>query len=208
MEGNITEVMLDLETMSTHDNASIVSIGAVKFTLPTIATLGGVVDTFYVNVDLASSQDAGLHVESRTVSWWSQQSEAARAALTIDPVPLVDALHSFTKWFGVENSKPIWANPATFDLTILGNAYKALGLHEPWEFYHERCYMTLRKFFPSLPYIKPDVPHDALQDAIAQTQHLIKMLYLMEPLKGITNIEAMPWKEPESTTMSAPSSEK
>jgi len=177
------EIMIDLETMSTHDNASIVSIGAVKFTIPE-----GIVDTFYTNVDLASCQDAGLHVESRTVRWWAEQSIEAQAALTVEPIPLVDALAKFSGWVTSEPSHHIWANPAAFDLTILGNAFHVLGKSEPWEFYDERCYATLKRLFPNLPYVQPTVPHDALQDAIAQTNHLMKMLHWLEPLKGVTNI--------------------
>jgi len=179
MGDSAAEVMIDLETMSTRDNACIISIGAVKLMTPSASTLGGIVDQFYVNVTLASCQDVGLHVESRTVQWWSQQSEAARKKLEEDPVHLTSALLQFNNWFG-QDSHPIWANPATFDLTIMGNAYKAANLKEPWEFYDERCYRTLRSLFPNLPYVKPAVPHDAMQDATAQAEHLLKMLRIMK----------------------------
>lgn len=174
MESELYQVVLDLETMSTHNNAAIVSIGAVKILPPTTATLGSVIDRFYRNVDLASSQDAGLHVESRTVRWWSEQSEAARAALKVEPVePLIDALLAFSKWFG--EPKSIWSNPATFDLVILENAYRAVGLSLPFEFYNTRCYRTLKAEFPELVYERPFIQHDALQDAEAQAKHLLKI---------------------------------
>jgi hypothetical protein len=186
---SLSEVMIDLETMSTHDNASIVSIGAVRFMPPSVATLGTIVSTFYVNVDLATCMDAGLHVESRTVKWWEQQSADARKRLEVDPQPLNVALEQFTKWFGANQETPIWANPPAFDLTILGNAYRVMGVPEPWYFYSERCYRTLRGLFPSLPYARPMVPHDALEDATAQALHLLKMLKLTLPFRGATNVD-------------------
>jgi len=172
----MTEIMLDLETMSTHPNASIVSIGAVRFMPPSAATAGSVTDaTFYVNVALPSCMDAGLHVESRTVAWWELQSKEARDALGVDTLPLNAALLKFSQWFG-EESRPVWANPATFDLVILASAYRAVNMTKPWEFYDERCYRTIRSLFPTLPYVKPGVPHHALEDAVAQAHHLIKIL--------------------------------
>jgi hypothetical protein len=47
--------------------------------------------------------------------------------------------------------------------------------------------MTLRRLLPNLPYIKPDVSHDAMQDATAQAVHLLKMLKL---IKGIDNVDS------------------
>jgi len=172
----MSEIMIDLETMSTYPNASVVSIGAVRFMRPSVATVGNVTDdTFYVNVALPSCMDAGLHVESRTVAWWELQSKEARDALDVDPLPLNAALLKFNQWFG-EESRPVWANPATFDLVILASAYRAVNMTKPWEFYDERCYRTIRSLFPTLPYVKPGVPHQALEDAKAQAHHLLKML--------------------------------
>ena len=48
-------VMIDLETMSTRSNASICSIGAVKFEGSTI------LDKFYCTIDLKSCKDGGLN---------------------------------------------------------------------------------------------------------------------------------------------------
>lgn len=191
-------VMIDLETMSTHDNASIVSIGAVRFVTPTFATMGTMLDAFYTNVDLASCMDAGLHVESRTVEWWKLQSEEAREMLKSDPKPLTEALQAFSDWYLVEPYKlepcPIWANPATFDLVILGSAYRAVNLILPYQFYHERCYRSVRTLFPEVNYEKPRVQHDALQDAMAQMTHLMKLLKWIEDRKaeqrGVTEAQS------------------
>ena len=80
------QVVLDLETLSTRSNAAIVSIGAVA-----IDNLE-IVDTFYINVDAKTCKEAGLHIDPLTVEWWSQQDMVARQALTVDPVPLDEAI--------------------------------------------------------------------------------------------------------------------
>ncbi|NDD98181.1 MAG: 3'-5' exoribonuclease, partial [Actinobacteria bacterium] len=64
----MTQVMIDIETLSTQYNAAILSIGAVKWEESEI------VDTFYINVDPKSCKELGLHVEHKTVEWWMKQS--------------------------------------------------------------------------------------------------------------------------------------
>mgnify|MGYP003807143041 CR=1 FL=1 len=59
----MTDVMLDLETMSTRPNACIVAIGAVEF-----SETEGLGKTFYEVVDLESSMRRGLHVEGNTLN--------------------------------------------------------------------------------------------------------------------------------------------
>lgn len=57
-------VMVDLETMSTDSNASIISIGAVKFWLNVRQTEFTDDQLFYTAVSLKSSQEAGLHIKA------------------------------------------------------------------------------------------------------------------------------------------------
>ena len=55
------QVVVDLETLSTHANACIVSIGACL-----IEDLE-IVDTFYTNVDANTCKEVGLHIEKNTL---------------------------------------------------------------------------------------------------------------------------------------------
>ena len=68
-------IVVDLETLSTHSNACIVSIGACL-----VENLE-ITDTFYINVNGVEGRQAGLHVEPETIKWWEEQSKEARDLL-------------------------------------------------------------------------------------------------------------------------------
>lgn len=170
------DVMIDLETMSTRSDASIVAIGAVKFDPSAVP---GMFDSeYYATIDLQSCIDAGMRVDGNTIKWWLKQSDEARSALYREPsehqksteklqLDVMKALSDFWAWYG-EESVPTWGNGSSFDLTILGNAYLRWWTNTPWKFYHEKCFRTLRDEFPNVMRRKPDLAHHALEDAKAQ----------------------------------------
>ena len=173
------EVMLDIETMSVESNAAVVSIGAVKFDPHgSIGTVGDPDNPeythFHQRVELASLADAGFHFSGQTLKWWLQQSEEARTALLEDPVEIDVALSRFYLWFG-DVSLPTWGNGSAFDNVILRNAYQRLGGTCPYKFTHDRCYRTMKSLFPNVPYVKPELAHSAVSDALAQAVHLQKL---------------------------------
>lgn len=165
------EVMVDLETMSTKSNAAICSIGAVKFD----SKEGNIVDTFYTTVDLASCKEVGLHISKDTVQWWSQQNKEALRALTINTIPLKLALEQFAEWLGPK-SLPVWGNGAGFDNVVLDNAYAAIGVKRPWAYWHDRCYRTMKAIVNMPEAEREGTYHNALDDAMHQTKHLLKIL--------------------------------
>ena len=63
-------IVVDLETLSTHSNACIVSIGAVL--IEDLKKQG----EFYINVNGIEGRQAGLHIEPDTIKWWEEQSQA------------------------------------------------------------------------------------------------------------------------------------
>lgn len=165
-----THCMLDIETMGTGSYAAIVSIGAVKFD----PNLDGFLNhAFSQGVSLASSMKAGLRVDADTINWWLRQDRAAVDAATIQiAVDLDEALLGFAQWYGEDDSIPVWGNGAGFDNVILGNAYKAVGLDQPWSYKADRCFRTLRSLAPAVPRPEHGVAHNALDDAIAQAKWL------------------------------------
>lgn len=164
------QVMIDLVTLSTENNAAIVSIGATKFSLSK-----GITDKFTINVDPFSCKNAGLHIDLETINWWKDQPKEASDAWKINPKSLHDALQAFTKWYGTK-SLPTWSNGSDFDCKILKSAYNSINLNAPWYFYDPACFRTLSKLFPDVPFVKSGVAHNSLDDAISQTNHLIKIL--------------------------------
>lgn len=164
-------IVFDLETLSTHKNACIVSIGAVKISKLDIT------DYFKVNIDAASSKSFGLHINKQTVQWWSEQSKEARLAWQKDPKPLPEALDMLTDWYGTNKKKYyVWGYGANFDITLLESSYQATGKKEPWMYTNIMCLRTISNLIGEpIPRIE-GTHHDALDDAINQAKYLIKFM--------------------------------
>jgi DNA polymerase III epsilon subunit-like protein len=172
---NQVHIMVDLETLSTRANATILSIGAVRFTLGK-----GIIDTFYINVDGKSCKEAGLHVSKDTVKWWSEQNKEALKALLVDPQPLTVAMNKFYEWCGNDEIM-IWGNGASFDVTILEEAFEAVGVSRyPWKHWNIMCFRTVMNLMgirnSDIRKSENDTHHHALDDALSQTKTLIKVL--------------------------------
>ena len=167
MNVNGKQVVVDLETLSIHPNACIVSIGAVLIEDMEIT------DTFYINVDGRTCKEAGLHIDPDTIKWWGEQSKEAQEAWQKNPVPLQEAIDKFTLWYGKE-SIPIWGYGANFDVVILESAYRALDMNIPWKFWDISCLRTLMNVLDKrLPKANN---HNALDDATAEAKVLIEIL--------------------------------
>ena len=83
--------MLDLETLSTRNDAAIISIGLVKF------DQNGVIDSQGWALDF--SKVTG-HIDPGTVKWWMEQSDMARAFSFTgkeDPIVVANAITAFLK---------------------------------------------------------------------------------------------------------------
>lgn len=173
------EVMLDLETLSVQPDAAIISIGAVKFD-PRGAPglLGDPTNNdyahFYANINLHSVvTEHGFTVDGATVQWWMSDkvSAEARGSLFTNAMDIDEALGAFWAWYGHE-SLPTWGNGAGFDNVILRRAFDKLHGACPFKFYHDRCFRTLKELYPDVVYVKPELAHNALSDAIAQAEHV------------------------------------
>ena len=165
-----THVMVDLETLGTSSNAVIIALGAAMF------NKNGVSATFYRHIDAQSCVDAGLKIDVATVVWWMKQSDEARAAFVDKGVPIAAALQDFSDWF--QKDACLWGNGATFDNVLLSNAYKACGMKTPWPYWGDRCYRTVKALFDVEADAFAGAKHNALDDAVHQARHLIKIATL------------------------------
>lgn len=169
-----SHVMIDLETMSAASNAAIISIGAVLFNEP-----NGLGEKFERRVTLESSMNYGLDVNASTIEWWMDQSDEAREVFKRSGYPLAKSLSDFISWLQQECCEPantiVWGNGSDFDNVILTNAYKACGLTQPWKFYNNRCYRTVKQIGAKQGILLPatGIKHNALDDACNQALHLI-----------------------------------
>lgn len=136
--------MLDIETLSTRNHATILVIAAIKFNrygeLPSVNKDSK--DQFYAKISSESCEKLNLHVDPKTVSWWQKQDIKIREEAFGEPrEDLKNVLLRFSKWYG--KSKTIWSHGATFDIPILAEAYYRCGLEPPWKFWVARDTRTL-----------------------------------------------------------------
>ena len=169
-------ISFDLETFGTTPGSDIRSIGACIFD-PTTGYVAGhdcpvgsrECPTFYIATDNPTMHEwvpvgpkYPLTRDTRTVQWWSEQSDEAQAAFA-DPVDLREALVRFGDWLAslrstahgedrvylIGSTSPppddirIWSHGASFDPPILGAAYAAVGLPVPWHYRAPRDTRTL-----------------------------------------------------------------
>ena len=167
----MSQIMLDLETMGNGNRAAIIAIGAVSF------NSSGVTERFYQQVRLDMSIDAGLEMDASTVLWWLQQSDDARSAFKDNEkaTSLCDALDEFARWYASVGGVEVWGNGAAFDNTILSAAYRLTGIEQPWKFWNDRCYRTLKAMYPRIKPIRFGTHHNAVDDAHSQADHLIQI---------------------------------
>ncbi|WP_194442379.1 3'-5' exonuclease [Pseudoalteromonas simplex] len=178
MNTELNDVMLDLETIGQQSNAVIVSIGAVFFN-PLTGNIGA---EFYQVIDIEDAMKYGK-VDGSTLKWWMKQNDDARSIFnTNDTMPLKDALLEFNEWmYQIEGfiNRVVWGNGATFDNTILTNAYKATNMTKPWHFSNDRDVRTMVDVGRRVLGIDPKKsnafkgnPHNALDDAKHQAKYI------------------------------------
>lgn len=174
----MNDVMLDIETAGKGSKAAIVSIGAVFFD-PLTNEVGA---EFHQVINLASAAYYG-ELDASTVQWWMKQSDEARAIFNDkNAISLKDALAEFSEWINqIEEFKArtVWGNGATFDNVILGNAFKAARMRQPWPFYGDRDVRTmvdlgrrLRNFDPKKTLEFKGTVHNAVDDARHQARYV------------------------------------
>jgi DNA polymerase III epsilon subunit-like protein len=165
----MNDVMIDLETLDTRPTSAILSIGAVRFDRNTPGAIG---KKLHVHVDIDSCMNFNRTISSSTVLWWfTQGDEARRRIADSDKVMLPDALLQLSEF--VNERDVVWGNGASFDLSILHDAFSACRMSLPWRFWNERCYRTLKALNGHVPKLEQStVAHDALDDAISQALHL------------------------------------
>ena len=166
------DIMIDIETLSLTNDATILSIGACEFDDETIGA------TLYFEL----CPDQGRHIDPGAALWWAQQSAAFNDGLVKYQLkPVLQNLALFLDPQIDPDTNPalissqfkgrVWANSPSFDCNIIRSAYDQYGMECPWRFYQEFDVRTIKYFLD-----KHDRPefvgrkHNALDDAIHQAK--------------------------------------
>ena len=169
-------MMIDIETLSTKNDAAILAIAAVYFN-PLTGELG---ETFYTNINLKSNISAGRNISASTLIWWMQQEKSAQDmvfSLNHTQPKLSESLKLFSDFFKTDSVK-VWGNGSSFDITILESALDRCKLPYPWKFWNVRDVRTVVELGQTIN-INPknDFPfegvrHNAIDDSKHQARYV------------------------------------
>ena len=162
-----THATIDIETLGTSPDTVVLTIGGIKFDP---MEDDGLHSQFYYRLDADEQIEMGRTVDEKTLEWWEKQPEEIRKE-AMDPedrISVEETLKALNKWLvGVDK---IWCQGPVFDICILENLYKQIGLHHNWPFYIIRDSRTLFSLMDKDPRKEIDfAAHNALADAIVQS---------------------------------------
>ena len=164
--------MIDLETLSTNPNATILTVGGVKFDPYTSEEPA---EGMYFRVDVNAQTSMGRDVMQETVDWWSRQpKEISDEAFSDDNrVSLNDMIKKINKFsVGVD---VFWCQGPLFDYAILQDIYKQLGHPVPWQYWQIRDSRTLFSLVPRDIKENRTGLHNALADCFFQAKKVQKV---------------------------------
>ena len=179
-------MMIDVETLSTRTNASIIEIAAVEFN----KLSGEIGDTFDILIKPSEWGCNGRDADGRTVLWWMNQSVEAKKRYNGDEnnmSSLHNALCDLTLF--VKNhdntdkqsgkSVVVWGNGATMDITILQSAYEHFHMETPWKYWAVNDCRTIVDIMPEIKKYTPfeGVKHSAMDDCKHQIKYVSKTLH-------------------------------
>lgn len=161
-----THAMIDIETLNTEPNSTILTVGACKFNPfsdepPT--------DRILWRPSADEQLQSGRTVSESTLEWWSKlpqhiQDEAFNGN---NQIPLNQFFKELNKWLvGVDK---IWCQGPQFDMVIIEHLFKQFEHHRNWAFWQIMDCRTIFNMMPVEPRkaIQEDL-HDASADAYWQ----------------------------------------
>jgi len=180
--------MIDLETLSTRDDAAVISIGVVVFDEISL------VDSLHLPLTM---EKLSGHLDPRTIEWWMEQSKEAQLA-SFAGERMLPHMAAFKLWELVDKyqTKTFWANDPHFDYVILRNWWRryredapftapigvdlqpVINVAFPFGYNTPRSYRTIvalarQQGFDNAMYDEAKgtyVAHNAMEDAAAQAR--------------------------------------
>lgn len=175
------DVMVDLETLGTRPGDAVISVGAVLFDRKTKSIGPG----FRANLDIEQVLAAGFQCTGGTLKFWFEQSDEARQGALADGLNMTSVLMGFAEFLtqgegGVNETMKVWGNGAAFDNVLWREMYQRLGMQEPWRFWNDRCFRTLKNEHKHGRDLEPDFDgerHNAYADALHQAKWAINLYH-------------------------------
>jgi len=129
----MTDIMIDIETLSTATDALVLSVGVTEFKCEELEPL--ILQQKLVVPSLSEQILLGRHIDRETQKWWSKQPASAQEHwLAAGNLPIIPALIEIDMFFQeVGDDAKIWARGPHFDVAILQSLYEAKGRPAPWK---------------------------------------------------------------------------
>jgi len=182
------DFVFDIETLGTKPGAAILTVGLALVSRASAK----VIASYYWQVDPKTYDEPNhpsFDKECSTIAWWAQQSEEATkeafgGEYAIEQV--LDEIIDVIMFYGGVDKAVVWGNGATFDVSILEEAFRRLGQDVPWEFYNVRCLRTLcsEMGVDWKRHLQKHRAHIAVEDAKAEARGLIVCLEKLRRMKN------------------------
>ena len=129
----MSDVMLDIETLSTTNNSVVLSLGAVKFNP---FTLQDPYEDLELRITIDDQSEMGRDISEATLEWWGKQpADVQEAAFgTEGRISAVDACHALNKFLVGANK--IWCQGPHFDICILESLFKDCKVSTNWKYFN------------------------------------------------------------------------
>lgn len=169
-------VMLDTETLGFPRNSAVIDIGMVNLLTA---------EKFSVQINpenyeaLYKMEDTHFHVNDETIQWHQKKGAGnAYDRACQDGIAISLAIDLITDtlldWAGKDHELQIWCQGTDFDIPVIDNLFAFDGSKLPWKFSQVRDLRTVTALYPDVPRTTWG-NHTALEDAIYQGQHLLKI---------------------------------
>lgn len=140
---------IDIETIDTVPQSTILSVGGVKFNPK---TFDDPTDQLYFKISIDDQHQYGRTHSDSAISWWASKQDPAVMEEAFDQsgaLLVVQALDYIRKWLvGVD---VLWAQGYGFDYIILEDMYRGASQPIPWNFWQLRDSRTLFSLCKSDP---------------------------------------------------------
>lgn len=113
------DIMVDLETLGTHANSTIIQISAIAFDIKT----GEHYYKFNKIADISKNEDFEMNVSGDTIKWWLTTNKELLAKLINEgEMSSAELVEDFGRWLSVVKSLGdlyLWGNGILFDNKML-----------------------------------------------------------------------------------------
>ena len=167
-------IMLDIETMGHTRDSVILTFGAVCFDPYSSEEP---YSPLYHRLNVDQQFELGRVTTESTLEWWGKQppeifEEAMGEDGRTDLEVFVKDLNKY-----LVGADKIWAQGPLFDIILIEDLYRMLGIPTPWQYWQIRDSRTLFDLGSADAKLNNKSAHNALADAYAQAISVQNVLY-------------------------------